>query len=203
MAIGRALVGNASGREEAPQGGLVRRRLSAADGRPSRWCRAQGKADFLARTDFQAGSRLREQRALGGTGPRAPPLSCAHNALGCECANADTAKVKRGADHEDDCVCPARTFRSCGLRRDGKCRPIRRERLALSRPRQPRWPKPVRLSDEQKTRARVGPSAFFYAAFLRLASRRASTSATVASIVGCARPFCLAINCTSLSARSI
>ena len=42
-----------------------------------------------------------------------------------------------------------------------------------------------------------------YAAFLRLASRRASTSATVASMVGCARPFCLAISCTNLSARSI
>src|SRR6202521_3546871 len=41
------------------------------------------------------------------------------------------------------------------------------------------------------------------AAFLRLASSRASTSATWASIAGWLRPFCFAISCTSLSARSI
>src|SRR6516225_146932 len=41
------------------------------------------------------------------------------------------------------------------------------------------------------------------AAFLRLASSRASTSATVASMTALRRPFCAAIACTSLSARSI
>src|SRR5580704_12993750 len=43
----------------------------------------------------------------------------------------------------------------------------------------------------------------YAAAFLRLASSRASTSATWASIAGLLRPFCLAMSCTSLSARSI
>src|SRR3954453_19049708 len=41
------------------------------------------------------------------------------------------------------------------------------------------------------------------AAFLRFAANRSSTSATWASIAGCLMPFCLAIACTSLSARSI
>src|SRR5258708_840382 len=41
------------------------------------------------------------------------------------------------------------------------------------------------------------------AAFFRFASSRASTSATCASIAGWLRPFCLAISCTSLSARSM
>ncbi len=38
---------------------------------------------------------------------------------------------------------------------------------------------------------------------MRLASSRASTSATVASMTGWRRPFCAAISCTSLSARSM
>src|SRR5258708_39936538 len=41
------------------------------------------------------------------------------------------------------------------------------------------------------------------AAFFRFASSRASTKVTVASIEGWLRPFCLAMSCTSLSARSI
>ena len=41
------------------------------------------------------------------------------------------------------------------------------------------------------------------AAFFRFASSLASTRATTASSVGWLRPFCLAMSCTSLSARSI
>src|SRR5215813_7806434 len=44
---------------------------------------------------------------------------------------------------------------------------------------------------------------FQAAAFLRFASSRASTSATWASIAGWLRPFCRAMSCTSLSARSM
>src|SRR5207248_4425132 len=39
--------------------------------------------------------------------------------------------------------------------------------------------------------------------FLRVAARRESTSATIASITGWLNPFCFAMSCTSLSARSI
>src|SRR5262249_23058762 len=53
----------------------------------------------------------------------------------------------------------------------------------------------------RKVRAASLPQAA--AAFLRLASSRASTSATVASMTALRRPFCAAIACTSLSARSI
>jgi hypothetical protein len=42
-----------------------------------------------------------------------------------------------------------------------------------------------------------------YAAFLRLAASRESTSATIPSITGWLKPFCLAISCTSISGRSI
>src|SRR6185503_18730870 len=55
---------------------------------------------------------------------------------------------------------------------------------------------PIRLNANQ---SRAG----YAAAFLRLASSRASTKATCASIAALLRPFCLAISCTSLSARSI
>src|SRR6202011_366368 len=48
--------------------------------------------------------------------------------------------------------------------------------------------------------SRLRPQA---AAFFRFASSRASTKVTVASIEGWLRPFCLAMSCTSLSARSI
>src|SRR3990172_104287 len=41
------------------------------------------------------------------------------------------------------------------------------------------------------------------AAFLRLTASSSSTSATLASITGWLKPFCLAMSCTSLSQRSI
>src|SRR5262249_26178446 len=50
----------------------------------------------------------------------------------------------------------------------------------------------------RKVRAASLPQAA--AAFLRLASSRVSTSATVASMTALRRPFCAAIACTSLSA---
>src|SRR5262249_3292713 len=49
----------------------------------------------------------------------------------------------------------------------------------------------------------LGRAGLVAAAFLRFASSRASTSATCASIAGWLSPFCLAMSCTSLSARSI
>ena len=120
------------------------------------------------------------------------------SALDCHCPESE----KRGADHEDELRPP--------------CSPY------------PFWRASPRLQAPPPTRRAFGPiltatiaaakvsngfisqmsapvapgsGAFGYAAFLRFASRRASTNATMASMVGCWSPFCLAISCTSLSAR--